>query len=72
MQERPDRQRKNRHAPGLVSVRTTVVLALALAVGSATAMLTHLAHESPARIVLASLGAMAAAVLFFHSVIDAE
>ena len=66
------RQRKNRQAPGLVSVRTAVVLTLALAVGAVTAMLENLAHEGPARIALTSLGAVGAAVLFFHTVIDAD
>ena len=71
MQARP-RQRKNRQAPGLVSVRTAVVLTLALTVGAVTAMLDNLAHEGPARIALTSLGAVGAAVLFFHTVIDAD
>jgi hypothetical protein len=72
MQARHPRQRKNRQAPGLVSVRTAVVLTLALAVGAVTAMLESLAHEGPARIALTSLGAVGAAVLFFHTVIDAD
>src|SRR5437773_8672627 len=72
MQARPPRQRKNRQAPGLVSVRTAVVLTLALAVGAVTAMLESLAHEGPARIALTSPGAVGAAVLFFHAVIDAD
>ena len=70
MQARPARQRKNRQTPGLVSVRTAVVLALALAVGALTAMLAYLAGEGPARIALTSLGAVGAAVYFFHRMID--
>ena len=72
MQAPPARQRKNRQTPGLVSVRTAVVLTLALAVGAVTAMLENLAGEGPARIALTSLGAVGAAVLFFHAVIDAD
>ena len=72
MEARPPRQRKNRHIHGLVSVRTAVVLALALAVGAGTAMLAYLAGEGPARVALTSLGAVGAAVLFFHAVIDAD
>jgi len=53
-------------------VRTAVVLTLALAVGAVTAMLENLAGEGPARIALTSLGAVGAAVLFFHAVIDAD
>ena len=72
MQARLARQRKNHHSSGLISVRTAVVLTLALAVGAVTAMLENLAAESPARIALTSLGAVGAAVLFFHTVIDAD
>jgi hypothetical protein len=53
-------------------VRTAVVLTLALVVGAVTAMLGNLAHEGPASIALTSLGAVGAAVLFFHTVIDAD
>jgi hypothetical protein len=53
-------------------VRTAVVLTLALAVGAVTAVLESLAYEGPARIALTSLGAVGAAVLFFHAVIDAD
>jgi hypothetical protein len=35
-------------------------------------MLESLAHEGPARIALTSLGAVGAAVIFFHTVIDAD
>jgi hypothetical protein len=70
MQARPARQRKNRQTPGLVSVRTAVVLTLALAAGAVTAMLEYLAGEGPARIALTSLGAVGAAVYFFHRMID--
>ncbi len=72
MQARPARQRKNRQTPGLVSVRTAVVLMLALAVGAVTAMLESSAGEGPVRIALTALGALGAAVLFFHAVIDAD
>ncbi len=70
MQASSARQRKNRQTPGLVSVRTAVVLALALAVGAVTAMLAYLEGEGPARIALTSLGAVGAAVYFFHRMID--
>src|SRR5690242_19536799 len=70
MQARPTRQRKNRPTPGLVSLRTAVVVALALAVGAVTAKLAYLAGEDPARIALTSLGAAGAAIYFFHSTID--
>ena len=70
MPERPAQQRKNRQTPGLVSVRTALILALALAVGVVTAMLEGLARESPARVALASLAAVGAAVIFFHRMID--
>ncbi len=72
MQARPPRHRKNRQTPGLVSVRTAVVLTLALTVGAVTAMLEDLAGEGPARIALISLGAVGAAVYFFHAMIDAD
>jgi len=53
-------------------VRTAVVLTLALTVGAVTAMLEDLAGEGPARIALISLGAVGAAVYFFHAMIDAD
>ena len=70
MKARPPRQRKNRQSPGLVSVRTAVVLTLALAVGAVTAVLEYLAGEGLALIALQALGAVGAAVIFFHAVID--
>jgi hypothetical protein len=72
MQARPARQRNNRQASGLISVRTAVVLTLAIAVGAVTAALVNLAHYSPALIALTSLGAVASAVYFFHMVIDRD
>ena len=72
MQARPARQRKNRQTSGLVSVRTAVVQALALAVGAATAVLGYFAGEGPARVALTSLGAVGAAVYFFHKMSDAD
>jgi hypothetical protein len=53
-------------------VRAAVVLTLAIAVAAVTAMLGILAHDDPAGIALKSLGALAAAVIFFHTVIDAD
>jgi hypothetical protein len=70
MQARPAQQRKNRQSPGLVSLRTAVVLALALAVGAVAAMLAYLADEGPARTALTSLAAVGAAVYFFNKMID--
>lgn len=58
--------------PGLISVRTAVVLTLAIAVGAVTATLENLVHAGPARIALTSLGALGAAVIFFHTVIDTD
>lgn len=72
MEARPTRQRKNRQTPGLVSLRTAVVLALSLAVGAVTTVLLYLTGESPARIALTSLGAIGAAVYFFHRMIDGD
>ena len=72
MQARPARQRKDHQTPGLLSVRTTVVLTLALIVVVVTAVLEIMAGEGPAGIALTSLGAGGGAVLFFHRVIDAD
>jgi hypothetical protein len=72
MQARSPRQRKNRQTPGLLPLRTTVVLTLAIAVGAVTAVLEDLAHVGPARIALTSLAALGAAILFFHRMIDPD
>ena len=72
MQARTPRQRKNRQTRGLVSLRAVVVLALALTVGAGAATLAYLAGEGPAHSALTGSGAVGAAVIFFHTVIDGD
>ncbi|MFF9572037.1 hypothetical protein [Streptomyces sp. NPDC014685] len=55
-----------------MSLRTTLVLLLALLAGAAAGGLTALAGESTPRSLLAGLAAVGLAVPFFNRLIDAE
>ncbi|MGH3930093.1 MAG: hypothetical protein ACRDTF_08970 [Pseudonocardiaceae bacterium] len=61
-------RREDPQAP-LLSIRTTLVLLLALLSGAGVVALTVLANRHPAEAALAGLAATAAGVKFFHDLI---
>ncbi len=64
------RNRASRCSDRLVSVRSAVVLLLALLSGLGAAVLLYLAHRSVPLIVLSSAGIVALAMQFFDGMID--
>jgi hypothetical protein len=62
--------RVGRDQEGLLTVRATVVLMLALVVGLGAGYLSYLADHDPATAILVGGSAAGAALLLFHNVVD--
>lgn len=67
---RPARKRSVRHDTALMSVRSTLILTLAVLAGTAAGTLTVVAGHPPAEAILAGGAVLAAGTRFFHWLID--